>query len=56
MLKVPSVVIPVERNLLLDPTHPDFARIKTGQPEIPESGLRLMRNLSESLKKDANKP
>jgi RES domain-containing protein len=51
VLDVPSAVIPAERNLLLNPAHPDFARIKIGQPESLESDLRLMRSLSESLKK-----
>ena len=29
-LAVPSAVIPAERNLLLNPTHPDFGRISFG--------------------------
>ncbi|BCT67352.1 RES family NAD+ phosphorylase [Nitrosospira sp. NRS527] len=51
ILEVPSAVIPAELNLLLNPAHRDFARIKIGQAEALESDLRLMRNLSESLKK-----
>ena len=51
VLEVPSAVIPAELNLLLNPAHRDFARIKIGQAEKLESDLRLMRNLSESLKK-----
>jgi RES domain-containing protein len=51
VLEVPSAVIPTELNLLLNPSHRDFARIKIGQAEALESDLRLMRNLSESLKK-----
>jgi len=46
VLDVPSVVIPAERNLLLNPAHPDFRRIRIGQPESLESDLRLLRNLS----------
>lgn len=30
-LSVPSAVVPEERNLLLNPGHPDFHRIKTGK-------------------------
>ena len=51
VLEVPSAVIPAELNLLFNPGHPDFAGIKIGQAETLESDLRLMRNLSESLKK-----
>ncbi len=32
VLVVPSAVIPTERNYLLCPRHPDFARIKIGAP------------------------
>ncbi len=32
VLKVPSVVIPGEFNLLLNPAHPDFKKIKIGHP------------------------
>ena len=44
VLAVPSMVIPAERNLLLNPAHPDFSRISIGQPETLESDQRLMRN------------
>lgn len=33
VLCVPSAVIAVERNFLLNPEHPDFERIKINQPE-----------------------
>lgn len=33
VLSVPSAVITVERNFLLNPEHPDFERIKINQPE-----------------------
>ena len=46
VLAAPSAVIPAERNLLLNPAHPDFSRINIGQPERLENDLRLMRNLS----------
>lgn len=32
-LRLPSVVVPGEFNYLLDPAHPDFKRVKIGQPE-----------------------
>ncbi len=32
-LRVPSAVVPGEFNYLLNPAHPDFKRVKTGQPE-----------------------
>lgn len=32
-LSVPSVVIPHERNLLLNPLHPDMKRVEVGSPE-----------------------
>lgn len=31
-LCVPSVVIPAERNFLLNPKHPDFVKVKIGKP------------------------
>jgi RES domain-containing protein len=33
VLSVPSAVIPRERNYILNPAHPDFARIKFSGPE-----------------------
>ena len=33
VLSVPSVVIPRERNYLLNPAHPDFSRIRLLEPE-----------------------
>ncbi len=33
VLAVPSAVLPVERNYLLDPAHPSFARVAVGRPE-----------------------
>lgn len=51
ILDVPSAIIPAERNLLLNPAHQDFARIKISQPERLESDLRLMRSLSGNLKR-----
>ena len=44
VLAVPSAVVPAERNYLLNPAHPDFARIAVGEPEALDTDLRLMRN------------
>lgn len=33
VLFVPSAVIPGERNVLINPAHPDFPRIRIGRPE-----------------------
>ncbi len=32
ILVLPSVIIPAETNFLLNPAHPDFAKIKIGKP------------------------
>ena len=32
-LSVPSAIVPVERNYLLNPAHPDFAAIVIGRPQ-----------------------
>ncbi len=32
-LVVPSALVPQEQNLLLDPTHPDFSKVRIGAPE-----------------------
>jgi len=43
VLAVPSAVIPVETNYLLNPLHADFRRIKIGKPQKFETDLRLVR-------------
>ncbi|MGO9606269.1 MAG: RES family NAD+ phosphorylase [Candidatus Binataceae bacterium] len=40
-LLVPSVIIPEERNLLLNPTQPDFARVESSPPELFKLDQRL---------------
>lgn len=32
VLEVPSVIVPSERNFLLNPAHPDFARLRVSKP------------------------
>lgn len=41
VLAVPSAVVPIESNYLLNPAHPDFARITAGQPESFDLDQRL---------------
>lgn len=43
VLSVPSAVIPRERNYLLNPAHPDFARIRFSSPEPFYFDVRLGR-------------
>ena len=31
-VRVPSVVVPIEHNVLLNPRHPDFAEVHVGEP------------------------
>lgn len=45
ILSVPSVVVPGERNILLNPRHPDFPRIIQGAPQSLQTDTRLLRNL-----------
>ncbi len=41
-LLVPSAVLRAERNLLINPAHPAFGRVKVGKPEAFHFDLRLM--------------
>jgi len=43
VLAVPSAVIPVESNYLLNPLHQDFRRIRIGKPQRFETDLRLIK-------------
>ena len=43
VLAVPSAVVPAETNYLLNPRHPDFARIRVGEPQVLITDLRLIR-------------
>ncbi|RCX08936.1 RES family NAD+ phosphorylase [Extensimonas vulgaris] len=49
VLNVPSAVLPAERNYLLNPRHPDFARIVIGEPQSLQTDTRLLRNLDTPL-------
>lgn len=46
VLAVPSAVIPAETNYLLNPEHPDFARIRIGGPLELVTDLRLLKKVS----------
>ncbi|MBI5577365.1 MAG: RES family NAD+ phosphorylase [Deltaproteobacteria bacterium] len=42
VLAVPSVVVPMERNYLLNPAHPDFRKLVIGKPDIFRFDGRLL--------------
>jgi RES domain-containing protein len=42
LLEVPSAVIPVEHNFILNPLHKAFAEIKIGEPQKFEFDARLV--------------
>jgi len=42
VLVVPSAVVPAETNCVLNPAHPEFGRIRIGQPEPFATDLRLL--------------
>jgi len=42
VLAVPCAIVPRETNYLINPRHPDFARITIGVPEPLEFDLRLL--------------
>lgn len=42
VLRVPSSVIPSERNFLLNPRHPDFRKLQIGKPTAFRFDLRLI--------------
>ena len=43
MLRVPSAIVPHESNYLINPTHPDFARLDIGPAEPFPVDVRLSR-------------
>ena len=49
VLNVPSAVVPAERNLLINPRHPDFSRIVIGEAQSLQTDTRLLRNLGKSM-------
>ena len=47
-LRVPSAIVPEESNFLLNPRHPDFARLAMGLPESFNFDRRLARSRKRS--------
>ncbi|MGH9404591.1 MAG: RES family NAD+ phosphorylase [Terriglobia bacterium] len=45
VLQAPSATLPVESNYLLNPAHPDFVRLRIGQPSRFLLDARLVRKL-----------
>ncbi|MCC6739998.1 MAG: RES domain-containing protein [Planctomycetia bacterium] len=43
LLRVPSVLVPHATNLVLNPLHPDFPRIRIGPPERFRLDFRLLK-------------
>ena len=41
VVSVPSVVVPMERNFLINPTHPGFSKIRVGPPSAIDIDPRL---------------
>ena len=46
VLRVPSVVVPVEHNYLLNPEHPDFGNVLIGDPTPAPFDRRLLDRLN----------
>jgi len=40
---IPSAILPAERNILINPGHPDFGQIRIGEPEPHAFDRRLFR-------------
>lgn len=49
VLNVPSAVVSAERNLLINPRHPDFSRIVIGKAQSLQTDTRLLRNLGKFM-------
>ena len=43
VLKVPSVLVPTEHNFVINPEHPDFARVETAEPVPLPFDARVLR-------------
>ncbi len=43
ILEVPSTIVPTEKNFLINPAHPDFSKLKIGNPTKFEFDPRLIK-------------
>ena len=43
VLKVPSVLVPTEHNFVINPEHPDFARVRVAEPAPLPFDARVLR-------------
>ena len=48
VLEVPTAIVPLEQNYLLNPAHPDFAQIKLGKPSRFRFDQRLLKASPEA--------
>jgi RES domain-containing protein len=51
VLRVPSILVPGEHNLLLNPQHPQFKRLRISKPEAFDFDGRLWKDGGEKLRK-----
>lgn len=51
VLRVPSILVPGEHNLLLNPQHPQFKRLKISEPEPFDFDGRLWKDADEKRRK-----
>jgi RES domain-containing protein len=49
-LSVPSRIVPVGRNILLNPRHPEFARVSANPPQPFEWDRRLLERVEEAFR------
>jgi len=50
VLRVPSVVIPIEYNYLINPSHPDYPQLRIGEPQSFGFDKRLLKSLGLKTK------
>ena len=48
ILEVPSTIVPVESNFVLNPSHPDFSRIEIGEPQTIHFDPRIANLLGKT--------
>jgi hypothetical protein len=55
VLRVPSILVPGESNLLLNPQHPQFKRLKISKPEPFDFDGRLWKDGGERERRPKRK-